>query len=479
MRTGMKIILSSLLGLLVGVSTGVAAEKATDSYALGTELAKEGFSSLAFLAFDRSVRETVSFEALDSLTQLQSKNALFDLPVYDSLLPALITKARGSQANQEILARFAFRSVLQRISTKQNPSALLTAIPDTSSLDQAAKGLVAADKSDWKTAKTALAEALKSTTSESKDIQGAIRLAYARSLYALGENAAAISEYEKLFKIGLPMQDALIESAWAHLRTKNYVKSIGLSYELTTGKLAQFFAPEAISIRAISFLENCRYSESRNVIERFTAVYAPVTRWLKASEKSSTSLYETAIARSEGAVGGDTVPEKVWSMWTGSDLFVSTQKGIRQSFEESRNAPEWITDNAGNAKIKAILEADLKLIAAARARAASRIETHLEELNRSMAARIAAESERLRFVKIEANQGAGRDLVYRNANPGMADVEKKLEKAERKEKSYKGKLAWGVVKAEDPSAELWIDEIGNFEATTLDRCKVKKAYKGI
>lgn len=478
MRAEKKIILNILVGLLTVVSTGVAAE-VTDSYTLGTQLAKEGFSSLAFLAFDRAVREQSSLEALDSLTQIQAKNALFDLPVYDSLLPALETKARGSQANQDILARFAFRSVLQRISTKQNTAPLLSAIPEASPLAQAAKGLIAADKSDWKTAKSTLAEALKSNASDSKDIQAAIRLAYARSLYALGENAAAIAEYEKLFRIGLPMQDALIESAWAHLRTKNYVKSIGLSYELTTGKLAQFFAPEAISIRAISFLENCRYSESRNVIERFNAVYAPVTRWLKASEKSSTSLYETAIARSEGAVGGDTVPEKVWSMWTGSDLFVSTQKGIRQSFEESRNAPEWITENAGNAKVKAILQADLKKIEAARTRAAARIETHLEELNRSMASRIAQESERLRFVKIEANQGAGRDLVYRNANPGMADVEKKLEKAERKEKSYKGKLAWGPVKAEDPSAELWIDEIGNFEAATLDRCKVKKAYKGI
>src|SRR5690606_21010823 len=108
---------------------------------------------------------------------------------------------------------------------------------------------------------------------------------------------------------------------------------------------------------------------------------------------------------------------------------------------------------------------------------ASRIEAHLTGLNRSMIDRIAAEGERIRFVSIEANQGAGRDLVYRNANPKIAEVEKKLAKEERKAKSYKGKLAWGKAKKDDPNAELWIDEIGAYEAHTLNRCGAKAKYK--
>lgn len=473
------------LTLLIGLfAATTASASSTDSYAVGSALADEGLSNLAILSLDRSIREaatektsTTLFPALARLNEVQAKNALIDLPNYDSLLPAFMTKARGSKENQDILARFAFRSVIQRIATLQNTSALLPALQG-SVLASTVNGLVAASRSEWKTAKVALAEALKESSSDLvKDAQPAIRLAYARSLYALGEDAAAIAEYEKLFKIGLPMQDALIESAWAQLRSKNYVKSIGLSYELTTGKLSQYFAPEAISIRAISFFENCRYSESRKLVDQFTSIYAPITQWLKASAASDASLYETAIARSEGAIGNEAVPEKIWSIWSGSDLFVSIQKGIRQAFEESRKAPEWISSKGGSPRMQELLNSDLKLISAARSRAATRIENHLESLNASMAARIEQETGRLKMVRIEANQGAGRDLVFRNANPGMADVEKKLMKADQKAKSYSGKLAWGNVKVEDSTTELWIDEIGSFEASALDRCKVKAAYK--
>ena len=94
-----------------------------------------------------------------------------------------------------------------------------------------------------------------------------------------------------------------------------------------------------------------------------------------------------------------------------------------------------------------------------------------------MVSRIETESERMRFVRVEANQGAGRDLVYRNANPGLNDVEKKVAKEDRKAKSYQGKLDWGKVNAEDPAAEMWVDEIGNYEASSLDRCKAKAEYK--
>lgn len=458
-------------------------DNATGWYAMGSTLAEEGFSSLAFMSLDRSVRDASKsgsdpiFPAIDCLNRIQAGNALMDLPNYDSLIPAFVTKAKGSKENQEILARFAFRSVLQRIGAKQSVTALLPALQG-SSYATAATGLVAASTSDWKAAKAALAATLRDSKNDSlKSTFPAIRLAYARSLYALGEDVAAIAEYEKLFQIGLPMQDALIESAWAQLRSKNYMKSIGLSYELTTGKLAQFFAPEALSIRAISFLENCRYSESRKLVEQLSATYGPIAQWLKASSKSQASLYETAIARSEGAIANEAIPEKVWSLWTGSDFFVSTQKGIRQSFEESRTAPEWISKSDGTAQTKETLQADLKQLEAARTRAAARIETHLEDLNRSMGARITQESGRLKLVGIEANQGAGRDLVFRNANPGLADAEKKMIKEDRKAKSYTGKLSWGDVNAEDPSAELWVDEIGAFEAASLDRCKAKAAYK--
>ena len=52
-----------------------------------------------------------------------------------------------------------------------------------------------------------------------------------------------------------------------------------------------------------------------------------------------------------------------------------------------------------------------------------------------------------------------------------------MAKADQKSKSYTGKFAWGKVEAEDPKAEMWIDEIGGYEAATLDLCKAKAQYK--
>ncbi|MBS1962470.1 MAG: hypothetical protein JST04_09655 [Bdellovibrionales bacterium] len=468
---------------------------ASAAYGTGKAAAASGYLNLAFFSLDRAVRASAAkadsnefVSALACVDQVQSKDALVDLPNYDAEMATASAKTKSAEG-KEAIAHYAFRSALQRIAggftaAAKSPSALDglkklakdPAAKNAALYDAALTGLAASANADYATAKPALRKAFALADGEKATFRAELKLALARALYATGEDAAAIAEYESLYKIGAPMQDALIESGWAHLRSKNYVKSIGLSYELSTGKLAQFFAPEANSIRAIGLFENCRYAASRNAISRFSSEYGLVAEWLKLAAKGEHSLYETAVARSEGAIGAETVPEKVWSMWSSSDVFVSLQSGIRNAFAEERDAAEWIAEQE-SPKTKAALAADLKLVSKLRARAASRIESHLAKLDASMAKRIARESERLRFVRIEASQGAGRDLVFRNANPGLAEVEKQVAKEDRKAKSYRGKLAWGKVNAEDPSAEMWIDEIGSYEAATLDRCKAKVEYK--
>ena len=136
--------------------------------------------------------------------------------------------------------------------------------PITSSAPKAAiQGLRAAARGDAWYSLSPLKAAIAAIESGSaaasvKALDPDLRLAYARGLYAEGQTAAATTQYEKLFAIGKPMQDALLESAWSRLREQNYPKAIGLSHEMQTGKLAGFFAPEAPAILAIAFVENCR-----------------------------------------------------------------------------------------------------------------------------------------------------------------------------------------------------------------------------
>ncbi len=439
----------------------------------------EDYFNLAFFSLDRIVRGKAApaerAAAIACIDRVQEKSGIVDLPNYDASLAALAPRHR------EAIARFAFRSILQRTATTSakklhsvNRKAL--AVVKGTKYDSAARGWIAAVSGSSSTsARKILADAKESLKGESASIQASVGLAAARAEYAAGNDAAAIAEYQKLFKIGAPMQDALIESAWAQLRTKNYAKAIGLSYELTTGKLSQFFAPEALTVRSIGFVENCRYAAARSAMEMFSETYVDLANWLK--KKAPASLYEVALARAEDAVGEETVPALVWSVWSSSDLFVALQKGIQQSFTEEREAAEWLADGEIEGSAATYAKKDLAKLAKIRARAAGRIESHLSDLNASMAARIKREAERMRFVRVEANQGAGRDLVFRNANPEVAKLEKKLIKKDRKAKSYRGKLAWGDAREEDPRAELWIDEIGNFEAKSLDKCKTKTEYK--
>jgi hypothetical protein len=460
-------------------------------YSTGRDLANEGFLNLAYFSMERATRDPsanvpTSLAALECLAKIEAKNPIVDLPMNASLLTSLSAKTKAGSSERRALEAYAFRSLLQSIANgaKGNSFAVYRQIfSQPGSLRSSALALMAVAGSPAGDAKTtnllraAISEIENGTAGEeAKALRATFRLSLARNLYASGANPAAAAEYEKLFKIGAPMQDALIESAWSQLRAKNYVKSIGFAFELTTGKLSEFFAPEALSIRAISFVENCRFSEAKQAIAKFDAEYRPLAAWLRTAGSSS-SLYETAIARSEEAIGADSIPEKAWSMWSGSDVFTSAQNAIQKSFGEEREAAEWIADRTASAAVKSALNFDLKKIGAIRERATSRIENRLARLNGEMLSRIAKESERLRFVGIEANQGAGRDLVYRNANPELNEVEKDFAKAERKAKSYKGKLAWGKAKKDDPAAEMWVDEIGAYEAHTLNRCQAKAKYK--
>jgi hypothetical protein len=448
-------------------------------YSAGAKLAQEGHLTVAYSAMMRAAQDVstpVSAAALGCMARIEEKNAAVDLPDHSARVQVLAASTKPGSAERDAVESYAFRAIVRG----SNAPGYASAVNQSPAYGAVAKAIAAirSAPTDAKTV-TALRTAIDSidfarAAPMTRSQLPYLRLSLARALYAQG-TPAAMNEYAKLFKIGLPMQDALIESGWTQLRQKNYPKSIGLSVELQTGKLSGFFAPEACSIRAISFLENCRYSETRKALSKFETEYRPLEAWIRS--RTGSSLYELAIARSEGAVGAETVPEKIWSVWSGSELFVSTQNAIRSLFREEREAPESIRDSVKDATVRATLLAETKRLAAYRTRAAERIESHLEGLNRSMLSRIAAESERLRFVSIETNQAAGRDLVFRNANPKLAEVEKDVEKSERKARSYKGKLGWGKVAKDDPSTELWIDEIGAYEGATLDRCKAKAKYK--
>lgn len=459
--------------------------------AIAKDLQKKGFLSLAFSSYSRSLsspdlKTSECLSILENLLLIQRERKNLVLPVNASFLTQLSVRLQGNEDGTRLLQKYVFTAFMGNVAAEskgnRNREAALLGLMMKSPLHaRTAAGLIEARSLNFKAANAYLSAVLKELNEKGDSpeeivaLKPELKLAFARSLYAMGENQAAINEYESLFRIGAPMQDAIIESAWAQLRDSHYAKAIGLSYELETGKLAKFFVPEASSIRAIALLENCRYAEARRSIERFSTLYSPVVGWLKQSGKID-SLYEAAIARAEKKVGSETIPDQVWAMWSSSDLFASLQNSIRSSFSEERAAREWITSAIKQPNLRVVLERDLHAMAQARSESAQKIENHLMKMNQAMLSRISQESERLRFVRIETNQGAGRDLIYLNAHPEIKKLEKNL-KDPKVATRGKGSLHWGKVKLYNPNAETWTDEIGGFEGQALNRCGMTKEIK--
>ena len=484
----------------VVADSGTSKGEAGRWHKLAETLSDEGLANLAFASElraltseDGSLTNAASIRALANLESIQSTHRNLVLPALEKKLARLAAAASNDEDSTRIVRRYAYRALLGLLSradqgAKGSEDALIAILNVSPAHAGAARALRASRDGNSPIvraeAEAALTAIGKLTAKLGKDATPAeltqsipeLRLALARARYALGDADGARADYAALFKIGVPMQDALIESAWSELRMKHYGKAIGLSFELETGKLAQFFAPEASSVRAISFLENCRYSEARRSIERFSTRYEPLVGWLK-SAAGDRSLYEMAIARAEGSVSDSSVPAPVWAMWSGSDLFNSLQASIKSSFTEERKAKDYLASEVSDVRVRRVLEADVREMVRARSVAAQMIEQRLAALDESLLARISRESERLKFVRIETNQGAGRDLIYLNAHPEIKKLENDLASREPTVKKPKGALRWGKVDLFDPKAETWTDEIGAYEGQGLNRCDLNKEIK--
>ncbi len=488
---------TSLLAPVVGwaqetISCGIEQAGAGGSpssqwYRIGKQLADQGLYQIAYRAFEESV-DTGSAQdfshqvgSIDCLTKIQAIRK-GNLLATDPAIVSRLAKQAGSNVKaREILQNYSFRALLSYLGSSESSwkknAALQSVIQGSHPRLAAVQGLRLAGQGAEKSALPKLRTALSSIDSKSAPAEvlareADIRLAFARALYAEGKNTEALAQYEKLFTIGKPMQEALLESAWTRLRDQNYAKAIGLSFEMQTGKMSRFFAPEAASIQAISFVENCRYADAKKSIESFSVSYGPVVEWLKRSEKFS-SLYDVAMARADGTAPESSIPDAVWSVWSGSDTLQAIQGDIRALFKEESQAREWLSETDGlNAATRSFVQSEIGALKGTRARYAQLIENRLSSLNESMKKRIAQETERLRFVRIEMNQEAGRDLIYMNAHPEIL----KLEAAIRDQKPAPkvAQLRWGKAQVNDARAEMWIDEIGSFEGQSLSRCGVRQ-----
>ena len=98
----------------------------------------------------------------------------------------------------------------------------------------------------------------------------------ARTHYGNKQNRYAIYYYGKIPAGSDQWLESLFESSWAHFRIGQYEKALGNMITLQAPFFRDEYFPEALILKAVIYYENCRYKESRSILDDFERIYGPV-----------------------------------------------------------------------------------------------------------------------------------------------------------------------------------------------------------
>jgi len=98
----------------------------------------------------------------------------------------------------------------------------------------------------------------------------------ARIHFEARQNRAAIHYYGKVDRGGDAWLEALYEMAWAEYRIGDYERALGNMITLNSPFFQDEYFPESLTVKAIIYYENCRYTEARATLDDFEAIYGPV-----------------------------------------------------------------------------------------------------------------------------------------------------------------------------------------------------------
>lgn len=114
-----------------------------------------------------------------------------------------------------------------------------------------------------------------------------------------------------------------------------------------------------------------------------------------------------------------------------------------------------------------------------RDRLLARIETTFRGLNERMLRQLQAVAKANDLVEAEIWHGAGKDMVWQNANPEYAAAVKDG-KFQKRAPASDGGYDWGTTTlSQNGKREVWDDEVGNAQAVLIDNCSNKDKYAGL
>jgi hypothetical protein len=292
-------------------------------------------------------------------------------------------------------------------------------------------------------------------------------LQLARIHYEYKQNRYAIWYFGKMPWGEKRWLEGLWESSYAHYRIGDYEKALGNLLTLHSPFFVDEYFPESYILKAVIYFENCRYPESRAILEDFTSRYEPVYRELarltarqvpaatfydeveqaeKAGDQDRGSLMRKVmkIALSDKAI--ERLDASIRQIETEMDVGVG---GRREAFRQTAVAQETLR------RLKA---ERAKLVEEAGARARQKLEVERDELKRLLeqALRIKIEVSRREREALEASLARGAPVNVLRPYKYTAAVSD-----EHEYWPYEG--------------ESWRDELGTYSYTLTRGCRAGAA----
>jgi hypothetical protein len=354
---------------------------------------------------------------------------------------------------------------------------------------------------------------------ELKFIEPEARIQVARAIAHAGKWSQASEHFRRVPRDANLWVDALQELAWAQLNADRADQAIGTTLQLQKGAFRRVFTPESLMVLSMSLNELCHYPEASRAIEEYRGQYKEAYSWLQLNQ----SRVDFAFVRRLLNQQVDGIPVRVKTELIKNPYFqasvesenrqkilpaellrlrtrrinearegaVMLVKEIQETVKEldqevSKRKPasplsqefiEHVKKIRHEVKVYRMLRRFLpnllpiekkatQIAASALKRIQRRADTEVKRSVERMVITLDEVASNMELVEIEIFQGAGRDIVWRNAHPDLA---KNVD--DRKKDNTGAKWDWGRSRgliSED--REVWEDEVGFMEVDMSNHC---------
>ena len=175
------------------------------------------------------------------------------------------------------------------------------------------------------------------------------------------------------------------------------------------------------------------------------------------------------------------VPVRIASEWIRSRRFIFYQEKINFTFKEAKTLQlSLVTARAnGLSELAKVLDNYGVSLAKERSESIEAIEDSLDDINKRMYRQLSNVMVNCDLIDAEIFEGAGKDIVWLNANPDFKKWSVKNDKQARELATEPDKLGFGMDYELSGESELWQDEMGTLRAVLVNRCTQKEKYLAI